>query len=118
MKAQQIFNKVVNGLRKQGCKSESAPGSCRYRGPNKTRCSAGLLMSNKEFAPWMEGKTIDSVITNESCSTSLKKKIGPNHQLVARLQEIHDHHAVSDWELLFRKTAQAHNLVYTAPSGA
>jgi hypothetical protein len=117
MTPQHIFNRVVNGLRKQGCKSESGPGICKYRGSNKTRCAAGLLMSNKEYAPWMEGKTIDCLLSKIACPTSLEKKIGSNLDLVRALQSVHDHKDVLNWEKQFKEVAKYYDLVYTPPSG-
>lgn len=52
MNAQEIFDKVVNHLRKQGHRSLSEDGRCLYRGSNGDKCAIGCIISDEDYQPW------------------------------------------------------------------
>lgn len=53
MTLQETFDKVVNGLRKQGCRSLKN-GRCRYRGDNGRKCAVGMVIPDEDYNPDME----------------------------------------------------------------
>jgi hypothetical protein len=120
MSKQETFDKVVNGLRAQGCQSmgnyiSTITGAmvegCCYRGENNTKCAAGQLIPDEEYSIAMEGKL---------CSDELVAPVltagGHNIDLCRRLQEIHDCYDVEDWEEKFKFLANREALVYTPPT--
>lgn len=117
MTAQEVFTKVVEHLRKQGCKSRedvsqdpSYNGECQYlclyRGPNNTMCAAGCLIEDDEYQSWMERNGIQNLLENVDCLASLIERIKPHLHLVAVLQDTHDCFAVEDWERQFQYIAK------------
>lgn len=56
---QQMFNIVYNYfIHNKSPLSYAEEGDfCYYRGPNGTRCAAGLLIKDKDYIPYMEGKS-------------------------------------------------------------
>lgn len=112
--AQEIFDTVVNGLRQQGCRSEDEAG-CVYRGPNNTKCAAGLLIAEAEYDFTMERNTIDELLKMDMCPISLRDRLSPHLVLIKRLQNIHDSETISTWEACFEFIASHFNLVYNKP---
>lgn len=120
--AQQLFDTVVDGLRKQGSKSLMSeelriklgypPGTCAYRGMDNKKCSAGLLLLDEEYDPRLEGKGLLLVMDR---ILAFSKRIGDNGNLLFDLQRLHDRYDVDNWEVGFQRIAQNHQLIYTAP---
>ena len=128
MTPQAVFNKVVNGLRKQGRKSVSeteivnGKPACMYRGDNKTRCAVGQLIRNSEYKPWMEHSAFSFLLSQDCpqdcphiCPKSLKARLRPHTDLISALQAVHDNADVAEWEVEFKQTASRYDLVYTPP---
>lgn len=124
MTPQAVFNKVVNGLRKQGRKSVSeteivnGKPACMYRGDNKTRCAVGQLIRNSEYKPWMESSAFHFILSQDCphiCHKSLKVRLRPHADLIDALQKVHDNADVAEWEVEFKQTASRYDLVYTPP---
>lgn len=119
MTSQEVFNKVVSHLRKQGCKSEGekAVGHiiCLYRGPNGTKCAAGCLIDDEDFDPEMDfGYGVADLFEKWPV---VSDKIGrDNQRLLSRLQIIHDSYEVAEWETYFAECAMKYDLIYTSPS--
>src|SRR5271166_4748301 len=122
MEAQELFDKAVNHLRMQGCKSETftvngrtvSNSICLYRGPNNTKCAMGALIEDEEYHPWMDGAgTILTMLGKPDCPQSLKDKLYPHIGLCQALQSIHDSHPVYYWEESFAAIAESNKLVYT-----
>lgn len=133
MNLQEIFDKVVNHLREQGCRS-SRPGSrafCSYRGENGLKCAIGCLIPDNLYHPKLEGRSILSII--KICdeikdspihvtAKNILNYIGyvdktdeEKHKtklLLIDLQQIHDCCIVSHWEYRFQKCAKEFNLKY------
>lgn len=120
MTEQETFDIVVNHLRQQGCKSQeekldplSDLPRCMYRGPNGTKCAAGILIPDEDYRVEMEGW----FVANYRIKAVLEK-YGHSEILVARLQHIHDNFAVCEWENKFKDLAKLHQLEYHEPTAA
>ncbi len=112
---QEVFDFVVNALRKQGCKSEDSEG-CLYRGPNGTKCAAGHLIPNEDYRRSFEGKTsYYNDMGVQSAPAVYLHDAGYNCDLVTALQGIHDTQRVEDWENSFKRAAKDYKLIYKEP---
>ena len=128
---QQIFDTVVNGLRKQGKKSEAvlteemkktgdftAPIGktvCLYR-CGELKCGAGQLILDEFYDPSLEGKSVLSNEVKESLSKSgVGMGDGKRQNLVWLLQQVHDNREMETWEDKFKEVAQYNGLKYTEP---
>ena len=96
MTKQETFDIIVNHLRKQRCKS-AENSKCLYRGPNNTKCAAGILIPDKDYIPQMEYANIND---------------GHNIGLVFDMQHVHDNCHINNWEEHFRFFANLHRLKY------
>lgn len=89
---QAIFNKAYKGLHKQGFKQslfEENREYCMYRGKNGFKCAIGHCISNKDYHPTMEGRSIHSETIVESfLSDNFDKRL---ILLIGDLQDIHDY---------------------------
>lgn len=97
-----IFNHVVDHLRKQGTKSVvNFAGMCAYRGDGGTMCAVGALITDDEYRRFFEGSTIQIVISDRMkdiedisdeflVTNSLKNRIKPNLEMLMDLQIFHD----------------------------
>lgn len=94
-----IFNYVIDHLRKQGRKSlVNFAGMCAYRGDGGTMCAVGALIADDEYRPFFEGSTIQIVISDRMkdisdeflVTNSLKNRILPNLEMLMDLQIFHD----------------------------
>jgi hypothetical protein len=86
-----IFNYVVDHLRKQGTRSLSPEQTCVYRGANGTMCAVGCLMTDDEYDPFWENKAIDQLIEENCLTPSFKNRIEPIWPMISDLQYFHDH---------------------------
>lgn len=109
MKAQEIFTKAVNGLRKQAAKSfritHSRGEECAYRGEEGRKCAIGHVLPDEKYCPEMEGLPVtelrndfevDSIIMPSDLSES------DGIAFLIRLQSIHDSYLPSAWENKFK----------------
>jgi hypothetical protein len=113
--SQEVFDTVVNHLRKQGCKAGDDEG-CLYRGPNGTKCAAGILIHDDEYLPGIEGGQI-FVLLGDSYREyyAFWDRLSPHKSLISELQYVHDEHVVHDWETDFKAIASNHSLIYMPP---
>jgi hypothetical protein len=103
MTAQEIFDSVVNHLLTQNAQSQNSRGSCRYRGPNGTKCAVGHLIPDEVYHPDMEGRLVGAFDFG----------ISPEHyNLLRGLQGVHDFHPVEEWEQQLKRVALAFELEY------
>lgn len=119
---QETFDTVVTHLRKQGKKAivknkKGGGDECCYRTPDGLKCAAGCLLSDEDYKPHYEGKTVHHFTQDGSfdpaiCPPSLLQH---DYNLLQRLQSIHDCHDEDDWESSFRQTAFDFKLTYTPP---
>jgi hypothetical protein len=116
---QELFDKVVAGLRAQGSKSvdrerrcneftETAElvDVCKYRSKDGKKCAAGILIPDDLYQPNFEGTVVDGVAKFESDDAEL---------LVRDLQYTHDKHEMFEWEGKFKSVAETFGLTYTPP---
>ena len=108
---QELFDKVVNHLRAQGCKALEN-NQCKYRTSSGLKCAADCLIPDDMYKPSMEGINIIRVVEN---NPNLKYVIS-NPRLIIRLQYIHDWIEVMNWEESFKGVAIEFGLVYTPPA--
>lgn len=108
MTNQEVFDKVVTALRKQGAKSQSH-GCCAYRGRWGRKCAVGHLIPDELYDENMEGKLWVDLSEWFPAVDNLQL----NRNLVQELQLIHDDHRVRDWEDYWRDLAYRYNLTYT-----
>jgi len=85
---QEVFDFVVTSLLRQGRRSvvtdEYGIPSCKYRGPDGTKCAAGFLIPDDQCTDEMEGNT-----TNRLHIAGLFD-FSPHEKLVEELQYAHD----------------------------
>jgi len=125
MNNQEIFDTVVNHLRAQGRKSiNESSGVCLYRGPDGTKCAAGILIPDELYKPEMEGNNFGFLISN---MTRDRGEFQYSHELaemfldtntryfISLLQSTHDSYDIKDWEKRFANLAREFALVYTPP---
>lgn len=87
MTLQEVFDTVASHLLTQGVRSDLSSGTCRYRGPNGTKCAVGVLIPDGAYLEAMEGESVwggyvDLVLSG----------LGLGHavELLASLQSCHD----------------------------
>lgn len=107
---QQVFDKIVEHLRKQGAKSlmgsDDTALKCAYRGNDNRMCAAGCLIPDDEYSPEIESWVWANLAKNG---------IVPNNHahLIWDLQNVHDLWPTEDWERKFHTIAQKYGLIYT-----
>lgn len=80
---QEVFDFVTEHLLTQG--KQSYQGSCLYRGPNRTACAVGCLLTDEEYTPNMEG------VSAYDLQVHLLSSFWKEHQrLLQDLQSAHD----------------------------
>lgn len=88
MTAQDIFDKIVLALINQKEKSVDAlTGSCRYRGPNNTKCAVGYLIPDDLYDPNMEGVSVDNILIQYP---TINEMYVHHTFLLCKLQSAHD----------------------------
>lgn len=110
---QQVFDRVVAHLRKQGQRSVISTGAglptkCVYRGAGGRKCAAGCLIADDEYKPDMEGRLWGELISVYSVTSA-------HVELIEALQTVHDGVAPKGWEFALRRVANEFALDYTAP---
>lgn len=109
--AQEVFDQVVNHLRKQN-KQAMSNSKCCYR-HGDLKCAAGCLISDDEYHKNMEGSTWFILIDRFRISTA-------HQDLIFMLQDIHDNGGYewrdfSEIEHRFKDLAEQLNLSYKKP---
>ena len=115
MTDQEVFDKVVLALRKQGRKSTRLNGYgqriCRYRGDYGRKCAAGHLIPDELYDRRMESNNWFSIVM----MWPGLQAIGFPGSLVYALQCIHDFEPVQNWETCWQELANENGLTYTPP---
>lgn len=115
--AQQVFDQVVDHLRKQGKQAYSYKNdSCNYRVVGLCgeilKCAAGCLIGDDEYSPEMdnndEGTSWAQLVDRGQVPAS-------HRELIRQLQNIHDG-VITHWEKGFAEVALAYGLSYTPPA--
>jgi hypothetical protein len=90
-----IFNYVIDHLRKQGKRSifinYEGEDRCAYRGENGAMCAAGCLITDDEYSPSFENNSINTLVKQNLLTPDLKKRFETNERMISDLQSLHDH---------------------------
>lgn len=135
LNAQQVFNKVLTHLRKQGHAAVNG-SACVYRAPNGDMCAFGCLIPDELYAPVMEGISASVLMKQtewNSAESARYHNTLPGHDarlralfddsvriaLISELQRAHDgalkNYGMPRWEKEMREIAERYALSYTAP---
>jgi hypothetical protein len=88
MTQSELFATIVNHLWQQ--KIPAIINGCVYRGPNGTKCAIGCLITDEEYDPRMENRTIIS-LRNDFKVAALQNSSQNDITLLEHLQAVHDH---------------------------
>ena len=120
--SQQVFDYVVNALRKQGKPSVAksgliGAGTCKYRGPKGLKCAVGHLIPLSIYSREMEGNNMSSLHWKQDAYPELAP-LWPHSQLLSDLQAAHDDWGIcgmsdSAFEKRLRKIALERGLIYS-----
>ncbi|WP_454287229.1 hypothetical protein [Rhizobium arsenicireducens] len=99
-----VFDTVTRHLLAQNAISHDPDQDlCMYRGPNGLKCAVGILISDKDYHPEMEGKSVDQI-----------GLFTENRELLNQLQAIHDGDEPSRWRLCLTDLADEYGLTKEA----
>lgn len=119
MTNQEIFDRVIAHLRKQGEPAFDDEGDCLYRTEINGRvlmCAVGCLIADEHYSENLEGKTIhDDVEVSEAVEASIGK-VG-SWRLLGALQFAHDFQWLNRGPSCFREVAKKYNLDTSALEG-
>jgi hypothetical protein len=91
MTDQEFYNKTLDHLHKQGHRSEDAFGRCMYRGPNGDKCAMGIHITDEEYLPGMEGRSISGVLRKfQDRFQDADQRFRSRIKLASSLQHLHD----------------------------
>jgi hypothetical protein len=93
--AQEVYDQVKAHLLAQKCKSENEE-KCLYRGPDGTKCAAGILIGDDEYEERMDtceglGDTSWLGLVEEGAVPNIHRN------LIVSLQQVHDSHRGEDF---------------------
>jgi hypothetical protein len=115
MNKQEIFDKVLTHLRKQGKAAVNDNGDCMYRAADGRQCAAGCLITDEEYEPQMEGRMVGYLLNKGQ----LPARLVPHVEFLRDLQDVHDnalhHRGIRAWEESMDNLARIHALQYTPP---
>jgi hypothetical protein len=87
IKAQELYDYIVEAIVKQGRPSVGDNDRCLYRGPDGLKCAAGHVIPDSMYSPVrMEDKSVDTLRRDSKLPDSLI----PHVELLFRLQNAHD----------------------------
>jgi hypothetical protein len=97
---QQVFDQIAGHLLTQSRKSHQsyngcAKFRCAYRGDEGLKCAIGALISDEEYKPTMETKSVASLAVEFFPSPLLDKGVT---DFLQTFQTIHDSWEVTDWK--------------------
>jgi hypothetical protein len=108
--AQEVFDQVVNHLRKQGKRSMNNGDQCVYLSEDGSKCAAGCFVDDPDVA-----RKMDSLPDSDWLNVVSEGLAPDTHgELICKLQRIHDYPgSIELWEKKFEALAKRENLVYT-----
>ena len=134
MTEQEIFDTVLEHLRKQGKAALSAEGDCTYRGPDGTACAVGCLIPDELYDPLIENVSLPQIFKDcppygwegvwpklRPIMARISDHLGvENEPLLDALQRAHDSqlagNGLSAWEYRMRSIALDFRLEYKPAS--
>ena len=111
--AQEVFDQGAAHLLKQGVRSVSGGGSCRYRGIQGRKCVGGCYIADDEYERRMEDISWDGLI-HQTLKTPVPRK---HAKLIRALQRIHDEDEPSYWKWSLRELAKKMRLKFKFENG-
>jgi hypothetical protein len=115
MTDQEVFDHVVDHLRRQGRQSMTPDRTgrpiCAYRGNDGLKCAVGCLIPDAAYRPDIESWEATSEMVRP-----ILDRLGIDPELARDLQEIHDAALPPQWEGRFLDLAADYGLAYTPPS--
>lgn len=124
MTNQEVFNKVLAHLRKQGHAAMDDASTCVYRGPNSTSCAVGCLLPDNLYDPRIEGKCVNELVSTMASDFPAIAAFLERFDidLLTDLQMAHDgrlaDRGISAWEPRMAGIAEQYGLVYTPSEAA
>lgn len=109
--AQEVYDQIVNHLRKQRKQSLEEGVGCRYRSGD-LKCAAGCLIADDEYDPEMEENGWISLM-------DMGKVPNDHSHLIQEMQGVHDgwfDQSLGIWEEKFEDIAKNFKLVYSPPT--
>ena len=86
----EVFNYVIDHLRKQGERSVADGQLCAYRGAEGTMCAVGALIADDEYQFHWEGQAIDNLLKQSDLPPTLHKCLTQHESMLLELQAFHD----------------------------
>ena len=92
----EIFNYVIDHLRKQGERSilasavDAGEVVCAYRGAEGTMCAVGALITDDEYDREWEGRGVARLAGERDLPASLRERLSPHVAMLIDLQRFHD----------------------------
>ena len=111
MTRQELFDALVVHLLRQGERSYEEGKGCRYRGPNGLKCPVGAALSDLEYKPEMEGKSLLGMAQDGM----LPPRLIEHMQLLGVMQYVHDVFAVEKWRSAIQEAAMKLGLELNIP---
>lgn len=91
MDTQQIFDKAVNGVIKQGGPSLDKNGYCSYRGKDNKCCAAGHIIDDKYYKKDIEGRSSHNDDVVHAIERSIGRPLASREfTMIGQLQCAHD----------------------------
>lgn len=113
---QETFDKIVQHLRRQGCKATGKMG-CRFRIKKRNstvlRCAIGAVIPLSQYHPDMENRNVAVMgkERNHPAHTFFGHRLG----ILNALQAVHDDSPTSSWERGFYNIAKINDITYRPP---
>ena len=109
--AQEVFDQVATHLLTQNKQSlgvrrllGEGASPCMYRGPDHLMCAAGCLIADDEYDSKMEATIWPHLISQGWVPTDA------HHELIYRLQTMHDNNSPDQWLHMLEDVAVDHRL--------
>lgn len=93
---QETFDMAVGGVIRQGGPSiniDQGDVICAYRGEHGRKCAAGQLIPDVAYRPGLEGQSLSS--TTNQIAAAVNRSGVHDHELVVRIQAVHDNTAMT-----------------------
>jgi len=108
MTAQELFDIVFKHLMSQNARSMMGNGiTCAYRGEGGLKCAIGVLIPDEDYREDMERLAAQNLLAKGACL----RHLAAHHELIDKLQHIHDYGLVEDWDRALREAAVSFGLV-------
>lgn len=90
MTMQEMFDKMLSGIIKQGALGKTADGSCAYQLPDGRRCVASQLLSDEQLANVVHAGLNSSGFSSINYIFKIVPRDSAELRLVRDLQDTHD----------------------------